>query len=68
VTRKCPNPVVIDYIHVPKDIMKYHRNVTLALDIMHIGGLLFLFTTSRDIQFTTVEKIESKHHQYLQKV
>jgi hypothetical protein len=59
VTRKCPNPVVIDYIHIPKDIMKYHRNVTLALDIMHIGGLLFLITTSRDRQFTMAEKIES---------
>jgi hypothetical protein len=44
VTKKYPNPVVIDYIHIPKDIMEYHQNVTLALDIMHIGGLLFLIT------------------------
>jgi hypothetical protein len=68
VTRKYSNPVVIDYIHVPKDIMEYHRNLTLALVIMHIGGLLFLIRTFRDIQITAVEKLNQKHHHYLQKV
>jgi hypothetical protein len=59
---------VTDYIHVPKDIIEHHGNVTLALDIMHIAGLLFLITTSRDVQFTTVEKIESKTSSLLAKL
>jgi hypothetical protein len=34
---------------------------------MHIGGLLVLITTSRDTQFTTVEKIESRTSSLLAK-
>jgi hypothetical protein len=65
--RRHPDPVIADYIKVPKDIMKHHSNVIMAVDIMTIGGVPFLITTSRDIQFTTVEKIDSKMSESLKK-
>jgi hypothetical protein len=45
--------------------MKHHREVTLAGDILAVGGISFLITTSRNIQFTTVEKLDSKSIQTL---
>jgi hypothetical protein len=36
-----PNPVVTDYINVPPDIFKIHQNITLAVDIMFVGGIAF---------------------------
>jgi hypothetical protein len=59
-TRKRPDRVITDYIHVPDDIMRYHNKVVLAIDVMTIAEMPFLITTSRDIQFTTIEKLSSK--------
>jgi hypothetical protein len=59
-TRKQPSHVIIDYVQIAEDILKHHNVITLAGDIMTIGGILFLITTSRNIQFTTIEKLESK--------
>jgi hypothetical protein len=59
-TRKRPDRVITGYIHVPDDIMNYHKKVVLAIDIMMIAEMPFLITTSRNIQFTTVEKLNSK--------
>ena len=40
--------------------MHFHADVTLGVDIMVIDQLSFLLTTSRNIQFTTVERIFDK--------
>jgi hypothetical protein len=45
-TRKHPDRVITDYIHVPDDMMKYHKKVVLAIDIMMIAEMPFLITTS----------------------
>jgi hypothetical protein len=58
--RSRPNVVVTDYIQVPPDIMELHSYVTIAIDIMNVDRMQFLITTSRDIQFTTVDRLDSK--------
>jgi hypothetical protein len=50
-----PDAVTTDYIQVPPDIMTLHQDVMIAVDAMHIDGMQFLITTSRNIQFTTVD-------------
>jgi len=59
-TRQTPNSVSTDYINIPADILTNHRTVTLAADILFVGGIAFLITTSRNIQFTTVEKLPNR--------
>jgi hypothetical protein len=61
--RTLPDVVVTDYIKVPPDILELHCNVTISMDIMNIDRIQFLITTSRDIQFTTVDRLESKDKQ-----
>ena len=34
-TRKRADPVLEDYVDVPKEIMKQTKEVTLAIDLMH---------------------------------
>jgi hypothetical protein len=55
-----PDAVTTDYIEVTPDIMTLHQDITIAVDVMHIDGIQFLITTSRNIQFTTVNRLESK--------
>ena len=40
--RKNSVPVVEDYVQVPKEILKLHKNVTLAIDHMYVNGECFL--------------------------
>jgi hypothetical protein len=60
-----PNPAVTDNINVPPDILAVHHIITLDANIMFVGGITFLLTTSRNIHFTTVEKIDSKKENIL---
>jgi hypothetical protein len=64
-TRKCPQAVITDYIQIPPDILEIHQAIILAADIMIVDSTQFLITTSRSIQFTTVEKLDSKESKYL---
>jgi hypothetical protein len=60
IARLRPDAVTTDYLEIPPDVMSLHQDVTIAVDIMHIDGMQFLITTSRNIQFTTVDRLESK--------
>jgi hypothetical protein len=53
--RSRPDPVITDYVEVPPDIMELHNDVTIAADITNVDRMQFLITTSRNIQFTTVD-------------
>jgi hypothetical protein len=64
-TQKCPQAVITDYIQIPPDILEIHQAIILAADIMIVDSTQFLITTSRSIQFTTVEKLDSKESKYL---
>jgi hypothetical protein len=59
-TRARPDHVPTNYIMVPPDIMEFHKDIVLATDIMTINQSYYLLTVSRDIQFTTVEKLPDK--------
>jgi hypothetical protein len=65
--RKSPKAVITDYIEIPPDILEIHHDITLAADIMNVDKNQFLITTSRNIQFTTVEKLDTKETQSLTK-
>jgi hypothetical protein len=41
-----PPLVMMDYIHIPKEIVDLNRNVTLTIDIMFMNGLPFMVSIS----------------------
>ena len=43
-TRKKSVPVVEDYVQVPREILKLHKNVALAIDLMYVNGECFLLS------------------------
>ena len=59
-TRSKPKQVVIDYMELPKIILKNNKNITLSIDIMFVNKIPFVTTISRHINFTTVEVIQKR--------
>ena len=59
-TRKRPEPVVTDYIKIPKEILDIHKEVVLAGDLCFIQKIPFFITISRNIKFTTVEHLDNR--------
>jgi hypothetical protein len=53
--RATQDPVLMEYVEIPKDIVALNRDVTLTADVMFVDGLGFLVTTSRNIKFTMNE-------------
>jgi hypothetical protein len=49
--RRTPEPVVADYLAVPRTLMDRIRIVTLAVDIFFVDGTVFLITLSQRIKF-----------------
>eukprot|EP00957_Ditylum_brightwellii_P025330 1916487-Ditylum_brightwellii.AAC.1 len=58
--RKTPEPVVTDYIEVPRDLIDLHKEVTVVADILYINKILFLTSVSRNIKFTTAQQINNR--------
>ena len=56
-TRRVPDLVHTDYVEVPREILKLHRDVTLTGDIFFVNAHPFFVTLSRKIKFNTVEAI-----------
>ena len=65
-TRQKPAPVPTDYFDVPGNIIKLHKDVTLAADIMFVNEIPFFITTSRDIKFTSVEHLKNRQQKSIQ--
>ena len=57
-TRRTPDIVKTDYVEVPRDILKIHKNVTLCGDIFFVNSYPFFVTLSRNIKFNTVEALK----------
>ena len=56
-----PNPhVAMGTDGVPPDIMKAHRSIILAMDIMLINKIAFFVTISRNLKFGTVEALPNR--------
>ena len=50
-------PVVDTEILVPPSIKDEHKDITLAMDVMHVNGIPFLLATTRKIRFGMVEAL-----------
>ena len=57
----CPNKhVQAATSGVPPSILKLHWDVVLSMDIMFVNKLLFLVTSSRNLQFSMVESLPNR--------
>ena len=50
-----PNPVVLNYINILKDILQLHNTVSVAADIIFVNRMTFLVIISRHVEFTIVQ-------------
>ena len=53
--RTTPEPVVVEYVAIPRIILERHQRVTLAADVMFVNGVPFLVSVSRGINLITTE-------------
>ena len=59
-TRSKSVPVTRDYVKVPKELLKLHREVFLTADIFFVNKIPFLLTLSRKICFTAVNHLANR--------
>ena len=52
-----PDMLVMNYVAVPKDLLKLHNFVSLLVDAMFVNSTPFLITISRGIKFVIFKKI-----------
>mmetsp|Transcript_1688 Transcript_1688/g.3611 ORF Transcript_1688/g.3611 Transcript_1688/m.3611 type:complete len:966 (+) Transcript_1688:108-3005(+) len=58
-TRRSSPQVMMEFVHVPKEIYERNKLVILAVDIMKVGGLPFLVTASLKLDLITVEYLNT---------
>jgi hypothetical protein len=56
-TRSKTHPVARDYVKVPKELLKLHKEVFLTTDIFFVDKIPFFLTLSRNICFTAVNHL-----------
>jgi hypothetical protein len=78
-TRSKTHPVARDYVKVPKELLKLHKEVFLTTDIFFVKNIPFFLTLSRKICVTAVNHLadrtvtqifkafEEMHQYYLQR-
>jgi hypothetical protein len=59
-TRRKTIPVARDYVKVPLELMKLHKEVFLTTDIFFVNKNPFLLTLSRKIMFTAVNHLTDR--------
>ena len=59
-TRKKPIPVAEDFVKVPSEILKLHKDVFLTVDIFFVNQIPFLLTLSHKICFTATNHLVSR--------
>jgi hypothetical protein len=59
-TRRNTNPVARDYVKVPKDLLKHHKEVFLTTDIFFVNKISFFVTLSRNICITVVNHLANR--------
>jgi hypothetical protein len=58
--RATQDPVLTEYVQIPREIVDLNKNVTLTADVMFVGGLGFMITSSRGIKFTTTKSVAKR--------
>jgi hypothetical protein len=56
-TQSKPNPVAKDFVKVPVELLKLHKEVFLTADIFFVNKIPFFLTLSRKICFTMVNHL-----------
>jgi hypothetical protein len=59
-TRSKTHPVSRDYVKVPKELLKLHKEVFLTNDIFFVNKIPFFLTLSRNICFTSVNHLADR--------
>ena len=59
--RQNPASVVTNYVGIPRDILKSHKELEVSTYIMFINKLPFLVSISQRLKFTTIEYISSNN-------
>jgi hypothetical protein len=59
-TRSKAHPVARDYVKVPKELLKLHKEVFLTTDIFFVNKIPFFLTLSRKICFTAVNHLTDR--------
>jgi hypothetical protein len=59
-TRSKSTPVARDFVKVPMEMMKLHKEVYLTMDIFFLNKIPFFLTLSRKICFTAVNHLSSR--------
>jgi hypothetical protein len=59
-TRSKTHPVARDYVKVPKELLKLHKEVFLKTDIFFVNKIPFLLTLSQKICFTAVNHLADR--------
>jgi hypothetical protein len=59
-TRSKTHPVARDYLKVPKELLKLHKEVFLTTDIFFVNKIPFFLTLSRKICFTAVNHLADR--------
>ena len=59
-TCRKPNTVARDYVKIPMDLLKLHKELLLTLDIFFVNNIPFLLTLSLKIWLTAVNHIANR--------
>jgi hypothetical protein len=59
-TRSKTHPVARDYVKVPKELLKLHKEVFMTTDIFFVNNIPFFLTLSRHICFTAVNHLTDR--------
>jgi hypothetical protein len=59
-TRSKTRPVARDYVKVPKELLKLHKEVFLTTDIFFVNKIPFFLTLTRKICFTAVNHLADR--------
>ncbi len=59
-TRSRPIHVAADFIKVPKELLKLHKEVYITADIFFVNKIPFFLTLSRRIRFTAVNHLADR--------
>jgi hypothetical protein len=55
-----PDPVMADYVEIPKEILDLNKDLTVAADVMFLNGLPLVTSISRKVKFTTIEYVTTR--------
>jgi hypothetical protein len=59
-TRSKTHPVVRDYVKIPKELLKIHKEVFLTTDIFFVNKIPFFLTLIRKISFTAANHLADR--------